>query len=92
MLRNIGIWNSFNFNAKKVAHPLGERPGARGSGPIPFNLVPRDLEKLGEVDHSESNNENVKKKKRLISNATTLHMQHIVLSISLLLCDCSTTA
>ena len=65
MLRNIGIWNSFNFNAKKVAHPLGERPGARGSGPIPFNLVPRDLEKLGEVDHSESNNENVKKKKKV---------------------------
>ena len=97
MFRNIGIWNSFNFNAKKVAkvgHPLREGPGgpgARGPGalvPIPFNLVPLDHEKLGSLTcnaHSEGNNENVEKEIGLISNATTLHMQHTVLRISLLL-------
>ena len=92
MFRNIGIWNSLNFNAKKVAkvaHPLREGPGDPGAQfPIPFNLVPRDHEKLGSLtsnDQSEGNNENVEKEIGLISNATTLHLQHAVLSISLLL-------
>ena len=92
MFRNIDIWNSFNFNAKKVAkvaHPLREGPGGPGARvPIPFNLVPRDHEKLGSLtsnDHSEGNNDKVEKETGLISNATTLHMQHAVLSISLLL-------
>ena len=55
MFRNIGTWNSFNFNVKKVAkvaHPL--REGLRGPGarvPIPFNLVPRDHEKLGSLNN-----------------------------------------
>lgn len=85
MFRNIGIWNSLNFNAKKVAkvaHPLREGPGGPGAQvPIPFNLVPRDHEKLGSLtsnDHSEGNNENVEKEIGLIGNATTLHMQHAV--------------
>ena len=85
MFRNIGIWNSLNFNAKKVAkvaHPLREGPGGPGAQVlIPFNLVPRDLEKLGSLassDHSEGNNENVEKEIGLIGNATTLHMQHAV--------------
>lgn len=81
----------------KVAHPL--REGLRGPGarvPIPFNLVPRDNEKLGSLtinDLSEGNNENVEKEIGLISNATTLRMQHTALSISLLLCCyyCTTT-
>ena len=85
MFRNIGIWNSLNFKAKKVAkvaNPLREGPGGPGAQvPIPFNLVPRDLEKLGSLasnDHSEGNNENVEKEIGLIGNATTLHMQHAV--------------
>ena len=85
MFRNIGIWNSLNFNAKKVAkvaHPLREGPGGPGAQVlIPFNLVPRDLEKLRSLassDHSEGNNENVEKEIGLIGNATTLHMQHAV--------------
>lgn len=85
MFRNIGIWNSLNFNGKKVAkvaHPLREGPGGPGAQfPIPFNLVPRDHEKLGSLtsnDHSEGNNENVEKEIGLIGNATTLHMQHAV--------------
>lgn len=97
MFRNIGIWNSFNFNAKKVAkvaHPLREGWGPGGSGPDPIDLVRRDHKRSGSLtrnDHSESDNENVKKEIVLISNATTLHMQQTLFWAFLCCYYCTTT-